>query len=220
MSYKFTLQEFHPVKKVVLLSSNKIEFWYEGEETWISPSQTIPTEGPWGPHEDVFRPVLGGPAAKIMKEQGEEPCIRHLNRRIANYILDEYERVYETCPVVLEKQYLAKIDEFYIWFWNRRDNSDRKLFGRFLRHIQSIRQKRNLPPTWYTLKEAAIYTRAGVTKLRELKDTGKLKPYMLDDAKSKSTILFHRKDLDSVILFDRSNGLNKRQQQKLKAYQS
>jgi hypothetical protein len=220
MSYKFTLQEFHPVAKVELLSNNKIEFWYEGEETRMPPSQTIPNEGPWGPQEDIYRPVLGGPAAKVMKDQGEDACIRHLNRRIANYILDHYEEVRDSCPVKLEKLYLDKIDEFYLWFWQRRDNTDRKLFGRFLLHIQSIRQKQNLSPTWYTLKEAAIYTRAGVTKLRELKDNGKLKPYTLDDAKSKSTILFHRKDLDSVILFDRSKGLNRRQQDKLKAYQS
>lgn len=87
-----------------------------------------------------------------------------------------------------------------MWFWERRTERDTSLFNRFLLHIQSIRTKQNPTPTWFTLKEAGAYTRTGVTKLRELIDSGKLKSHRLDDAKKTSTLLLHRKDLDAVIL--------------------
>ena len=219
MGYTFTLSEYQPVVKVQLEENNTVSFWYDGEDLDLPPMKIVDGETLDVPWTEEVRPGLKGSAANILRDQGEEACINHINRRIANYILDQYETVRDNCPVRLEKQYLAKIDEFYLWFWYHRHRSNEKIFARFLRHIQSIRQKSNPPPTWYTLKEASNYMRTGVTKLRELIDAGRLKPYRLDDAKSKSTILLHRKDLDAVILFDRSSGLTARQQSTLKAYE-
>jgi hypothetical protein len=220
MSYKFTLSEYHPVIKVELEKNNRVSFWYEGEDPDVPTMMTIESKGPWEAEGEELRPGLKGSAATILNNLGEEACIRHINKRISNYILDQYEEIRDSCPEELEKQYLEKIDEFYLWFWNSRHESDQKLYGRFLRHIQSIRQKYNPPAIWYTVKEAAIYARCSVTKIRELKDSGKLSSHRLDDAKVKGTILFHQKDLDAVILFDRSSGLTKRQQNFLKAQRS
>jgi len=165
-----------------------------------------------------MRPLLDDSKTIDLFHADEDECIKHINRRIANYILDEYDKVADTCPVELEKMYHEKIDEFYSWFLERRTERDATLFGRFLRHIQSIRNKQHSTPMWYTIKEAAVYSRTGVTKLRELIDSGKLKSHRVDDSKQTATILLHRKDLDAVILFDRSSGLGKREQERLKAY--
>ncbi len=220
MNYQFTLSELRPVIKVEVSTTGGIYFWFTGENLSDPPMQKVDEEGSWGPWYPELRPLLeDSKTIRILHDQGEEACIRHINMRIADFILDQYDKVRDSCPESLEKKYLGKIDEFYIWFWDRRQPGDAKIFGRFLQHIQSIRQKRNPPATWYTLREAAVYTRTGVTKLRELIDAGKLKSHRLDDAKSKSTILIHRKDMDSIILFDRSVGLTKRQQERLKAYQ-
>jgi hypothetical protein len=218
MTYKFSYTEYHPVVKVYLEENDSVSFWYKGEDLDSPPMKTVEGENSIFPWRDEVRPGLKGTAVKILRDQDEEACINHINRRIANYILDQYEEIRDSCPRKIEKQYLTKIDEFYIWFWHHRHKSNEKIFSRFLRHIQEIRQKTNAPPTWYTLKEAGVYSRAGVTKLRELIDAGKLRSYRLDDAKTKSTILIHRKDLDAIILFDRSSGLNKRQQQTLNSY--
>ena len=220
MTYRFNLKEMHPVKKLELVDKLGVQFWYEGEDTRLPPMQKQDSEDPKQQWEPVIRPLLDDSKTIGLYHIDEKECIKHINRRIANYILDEYDRVVDTCPVELEKLYHEKIDEFYMWFWGRRTERDSILFERFLRHIQSIRQKQQLQPTWYSLKEAAVYTRTGVTKLRELIDSGKLRSHRVDDAKKTATILLHRKDLDAVILFDRSSGLRKREQDRLKAYQS
>ncbi len=77
----------------------------------------------------------------------------------------------------------------------------------------------NRTQTWYTLREAGEYLRCGVTSVRRLIDEGKLKSYRLYQEKEKSTILIHRKDLDSLVLFGKCKGLNPREQQRLKAMQ-
>jgi len=218
--YKFGLHEFHPVVKAVPRSDDKVEFWFEGEDLVLPAMQTVPGTDPLGPYEDILRPGLDGTAAKILKDSGEDACIRHLNIRISNYIMDEYEKERDTCPDSIENLYLKKIDEFYLWFWYRRKKDDHKIFGRFLRHIQYIRQKHSPPPSWFTVKEASIYLRIGTTKLRELIKMRKLKAHKVDNAGSNSTILIHRKDLDSVVLFDKSSGLSPDNRKRLKAYQS
>jgi|APSaa5957512622_1039677.scaffolds.fasta_scaffold33907_2 excisionase family DNA binding protein len=73
--------------------------------------------------------------------------------------------------------------------------------------------------TWYNLREAGEYLRCGVTTIRRLIDEGKLKSYRLDQVKEKCTILIHRKDLDSLVLFGRCKGLMPRDLQRLKAMQ-
>ena len=220
MAYQYNLKEMHPVSKIELVDKLGIRFWYSGENSDNPPMQRQDSEDSTEPWEPVMRPLLEDSKTIGLFHIDEEECIKHINRRIANYILDEYDKVADTCPVEMEKLYHEKIDEFYSWFWERRTERDATLFGRFLGHIQSIRQKQSPTPTWYTLKEAAVYSRTGVTKLRELIDSGKLKSNRLDDSKKTSTILIHRKDLDAVILFDRSTGLGKREQDRLKAYQS
>ena len=220
MAYQYNLKEMHPVSKIELVDKLGIRFWYSGENSDNPPMQRQDSEDSTEPWEPVMRPLLEDSKTIGLFHIDEEECIKHINRRIANYILDEYDKVADTCPVEMEKLYHEKIDEFYSWFWERRTERDSTLFGRFLGHIQSIRQKLQPPPTWYSLKEAAVYSRTGVTKLRELIDEGKLKSRRLDDAKKTSTILIHRKDLDAVILFDRSSGLSKREQDQLKAYQA
>lgn len=45
--------------------------------------------------------------------------------------------------------------------------------------LRQLEQKRNRSP-WYKLKESAEYMRCGVTKVRELIDSGLLKSYRLD----------------------------------------
>ncbi len=210
----------HPVSKIELVDKLGIRFWYSGENSDDLPMQRQDSEDPKQQWEPEMRPLLDDSKTIGLFHIDEEECIKHINRRIANYILDDYDKVADTCPVEVEKLYHEKIDEFYSWFWERRTERDSTLFGRFLGHIQSIRQKLQPPPTWYSLKEAAVYSRTGVTKLRELIDEGKLKSRRLDDAKKTSTILIHRKDLDAVILFDRSSGLSKREQDQLKAYQA
>jgi excisionase family DNA binding protein len=220
LSYQYNLKEMHPVDKVELVDKLGIRFWYSGEDTDSPPMQKQDSEDPGQPWEPEMRPLLDDSKTIGLFNIDETECIKHINRRIANYILDEYDKVADTCPEALEKLYHEKIDEFYSWFWERRTERDSRLFDRFLRQIQSIRQKQQLLPTWYSLKEAAVYTRTGVTKLRELIDAGKLRSHRLDDSKKTSTILLHKKDLDAVILFDRSSGLGKREQDRLKAYQS
>ena len=220
MAYQYNLKEMHPVSKIELVDKLGIRFWYSGENSDDLPMQRQDSEDPKQQWEPEMRPLLDDSKTIGLFHIDEEECIKHINRRIANYILDEYDKVADTCPVEMEKLYHEKIDEFYSWFWERRTERDSTLFGRFLGHIQSIRQKLQPPPTWYSLKEAAVYSRTGVTKLRELIDEGKLKSRRLDDAKKTSTILIHRKDLDAVILFDRSSGLSKREQDQLKAYQA
>ncbi|MBC8548964.1 MAG: helix-turn-helix domain-containing protein [Candidatus Brocadiales bacterium] len=220
MAYQYNLKEMHPVSKIELVDKLGIRFWYSGENSDDLPMQRQDSEDPKQQWEPEMRPLLDDSKTIGLFHIDEEECIKHINRRIANYILDDYDKVADTCPVEVEKLYHEKIDEFYSWFWERRTERDSTLFGRFLGHIQSIRQKLQPPPTWYSLKEAAVYSRTGVTKLRELIDEGKLKSRRLDDAKKTSTILIHRKDLDAVILFDRSSGLSKREQDQLKAYQA
>ena len=220
MAYQFNLKEMHPVFKLELMDKLGICFWYGGENADVPPMQKQDSDDPNEQWEPVMRPLLDDSKTTGLFHIDEEECIKHINRRIANYILDEYEKVADTCPVELEKLYHERIDEFYSWFGDRRTERDATLFGRFLRHIQSIRSKQNPTPTWYSLKEAGVYARTGVTKLRKLIDSGKLRSYRLDDSKKTATIIIHRKDLDSVILFDRSSGLGKREQERLKAYQS
>ena len=219
MAYQYNLKEMHPVSKIELVDKLGIRFWYSGENSDDLPMQRQDSEDPKQQWEPEMRPLLDDSKTIGLFHIDEEECIKHINRRIANYILDEYDKVADTCPVEMEKLYHEKIDEFYSWFWERRTERDATLFARFLSHIQSIRSKQNPPPTWYTLKEAGAYARTGVTKLRQLIDTGKLRSYRLDDSKKTSTIIIHRKDLDAVILFDRSIGLGKREQERLKAYQ-
>jgi excisionase family DNA binding protein len=73
---------------------------------------------------------------------------------------------------------------------------------------------------WYKLQEAAEYLRCGVTTIRRLIDEGLLKSHRLDQRAEKSTILIHRKDMDALILFGKSRGLQPREQKLLKFMQS
>jgi hypothetical protein len=220
LAYQYNLNEIHPVYKIELVDKLGVRYWYDSEAADVLPMQKQDSEDPSQQWDPEFRPLLNdSKTIGIFNINGEDECIKHINRRIAKYILDEYDKVADTCPVEMEKLYHEKIDEFYSWFWERRTERDSSLFERFLRHIHNLRQKHSPTPTWYTLKEAAVYSRTGVTKLRELIDSGKLKSNRLDDSKKTSTILIHRKDLDAVILFDRSIGLGKREQDRLKAYQ-
>lgn len=58
--------------------------------------------------------------------------------------------------------------------------------------LRQLEQKRSRSP-WYKLKESAEYMRCGVTKVRELIDSGLLKSYRLDQKLEKSTILIHKR---------------------------
>ncbi|MBT3632302.1 MAG: helix-turn-helix domain-containing protein [Candidatus Marinimicrobia bacterium] len=98
-----------------------------------------------------------------------------------------------------------------------------KMSPEVLELFQSILQRilqQNRPMTWYTLKEAGEYLRCGVTSVRGLIKEGKLKSYRLDQMKEKSTILLHRKDLDSLVLFGRCKGLMPRERQRLNTMQT
>ncbi len=214
--YKFKVNELAPVIHAYLIKEHGIVFWYEGETPEYDPSQ-IKIED--GAVEEIHRPLLrDSKTIRMYMDGGRENCIRHINTRIASYLLDEYERNMESAPDTVLELYAKKIDLFYHWFWKQRRKSYEKIFERFLLHVKSRRRRSEKLATWYTLKEAAESARTGVTKLRELIDEGKLKSYRLDDAKSKSTILINRKDLDAMILFDRSSGLTKRQQARLSSY--
>ena len=214
--YIFKVNELAPVAHAYLIKDHGVMFWYEGETSEYEPAQMKIEDGV---SEDIPRPLLvDRKTIRAYTENGREYCIRFINTRIANYLLDEYERNLDSAPDSVIELYAKKIDLFYHWFWKQRRKSSEKIFERFLRHVKSRRIKSEKLATWHTLKEAAEYARTGVTKLRELIDDGKLKSYRLDDAKSKSTILINRKDLDAMILFDRSNGLTKRQQERLSSY--
>jgi len=217
--YEFKIEELAPVSQVRLLENAGIMFWYSGETLDEEPGQMVRDRYTKYADEFIVRPLLKDTTTRnAFKDGGEEYCIRHVNKRIAKFLLDKFDAEHETCPASDLELLNKKIDEFYKWFWLNRVSGDNKLFERFLRHLRYSRIKEDTPATWYTLKEAAAYSRTGVTKLRELIDVGKLRSYRLDDAKSKSTILLHRKDLDAVILFDRSKGLTKREQDRLKSY--
>jgi excisionase family DNA binding protein len=214
--YEFKVKELAPVTHVYLIKDNGVMFWYDGETPEEDPSQMKIEDGVV---EEFPRPLLrDSKTIRMYMDGGRENCIRHINTRIATYLLDEYERSMESAPDTVLELYIKKIDLFYHWFWMQRRKSYEKIYERFLRHVKSRRKWSEKLATWYTLKEAAEYARTGVTKLRELIDEGKLKSYRLDDAKSKSTILINRKDLDAMILFDRSSGLTKRQQARLSSY--
>jgi excisionase family DNA binding protein len=214
--YNFKVNELAPVFHAYLVEGQGVMFWYEGESTEYDPYRLSVEDGV---QEEIPRPVLSDKTTiRIYSERGQENCIRHINTRLANYLLDEYESNHENAPDSVIKLYEKKIDLFYRWFWECDRKRNEKIFERFLRHIRSCRKKSEQLSTWHTLKEAAEYARTGVTKLRELIDEGKLKSYRLDDAKSKSTILINRKDLDAMILFNRSSGLTKRQQARLASY--
>ncbi|NQV50221.1 MAG: helix-turn-helix domain-containing protein [Candidatus Marinimicrobia bacterium] len=218
-AYQYRLTELRPVFWAQLIEGTAVMYWFEGEDPSDIPTQLLTNDEKRYMQEGPARPLLRDKRTiDILRDYGPEFCIRHINKNIANSLMDEYEKIADTSPKKLEKQYLAAIDRFYEWFWERREKSDEKLFARFLRHLNHQRQLKQEAVTWYTLKEAAAYSRTGVTKLRELIDAGKLRSYRLDDAKSKSTILLHRKDLDAVILFDRSSGLTKRESQRLQSY--
>jgi len=220
IGYKFTLEELRPVIKVEKIGGNGISFWFAGENTDLPPQQTILDPASLDGWQVATRPNLKDrKTVELFEKKGEHACIQYINTRIANYLLDEFEKVRESCPMDLENQYLKKIDEFYLWFWDRRERSDQKIFERFLNHIHSIRTKNEKLQTWYTIKEASAYLRTSVTKLRELIEAGTLKSYRLDSGKTKSTILLHRLDLDATILFDHSSGLNQRELARLKKYQ-
>jgi len=205
-----------PVTHAYLIKDQGVMFWYEGETPEYDPVQMKIEDGIL---EEFPRPLLRDrKTIRIYMDGDRENCIRHINTRIANFLLDEYERNMDAAPDKVIELYAKKIDLFYHWFWKQRRKSNEKMFERFLRHVKSRRRRSEKLATWYTLKEAAEYARTGVTKLRELIDEGKLRSYRLDDAKSKSTILINRKDLDAMILFDRSSGLTKRQQERLSSY--
>jgi len=214
--YEFKVKELAPVTHAYLIKGQGVMFWYDGETPEEDPSQMKIEDGVV---EEFPRPLLrDSKTIRMYMDGGRENCIRHINTRIATYLLDEYERNMESAPDTVIELYAKKIDLFYRWFWERDRKRNEKIFERFLRHIRSCRKKSEQLSTWHTLKEAAEYARIGVTKLRELIDEGKLKSYRLDDAKSKSTILINRKDLDAMILFNRSSGLTKRQQARLASY--
>jgi len=214
--YEFKVKELAPVIHAYLIKDQGVVFWYEGETPEYDPSQMKIEDGVV---EEFPRPLLrDSKTIRMYMDGGRENCIRHINTRIATYLLDEYERSMESAPDTVLELYIKKIDLFYHWFWMQRRKSYEKIFERFLRHVKSRHKRSEKLATWYTLKEAAEYGRTGVTKLRELIDERKLKSYRLDDAKSKSTILINRKDLDAMILFDRSSGLTKRQQERLSSY--
>ncbi len=217
--YQYRLSELKPVFWAQLIGGKGVMYWFEGESPDDAPTQELTRDEARYIQEGPARPLLEDKGiVDKLKNYGPEICVHHINKRIAKSLLEEYEHIADTCPKKLEKQYLAAIDRFYMWFWENREKGDEKLFARFLRHLQHQRQVKHKPATWYTLKEAAVYSRVGVTKLRQLIDAGKLKSHRVDDQKSKSTILLHRKDLDAVILFDRSSGLTKREQERLKSY--
>jgi excisionase family DNA binding protein len=214
--YEFKVKELAPVTHAYLIKDQGVMFWYEGEAPEHEPSQVKIEDGT---SEEIPRPLLRDlKTIRAYSENGREYCIRLINTRIANYLLDEYETILDTAPEAVLELYAKKIDSFYHWFWKQRRKSNERIFERFLRHVRTRRSRSEKLATWHTLKEAAEYARTGVTKLRELIDEGKLKSYRLDDAKSKSTILINRKDLDAMILFDRSSGLTKRQQERLSSY--
>jgi len=214
--YKFKVKELAPVTHAYLIKGQGVMFWYEGETSEDDPFQMRIEDGVV---EEILRPLLRDrKTILICTDGGRDNCIRHINTRIANYLLDQYEASIDTAPEAVIELYSRKIDLFYNWFWKQSRKSNEKIFERFLRHVRARRSRSEKLATWYTLKEAAEYARTGVTKLRELIDEGKLKSYRLDDAKSKSTILINRKDLDAMILFDRSSGLTKRQQERLSSY--
>ena len=214
--YEFKVKELGPVTHAYLIKDHGVMFWYAGETPEDDPFQVKIEDGVV---EEIQRPLLRDrKTIRTYTEHGRENCIRHINTRIANYLLDEYEANLDTAPEAVLELYTKKIDLFYHWFWKQRRKSNEKIFERFLRHVRTRRSRSEKLATWHTLKEAAEYARTGVTKLRELIDEGKLKSYRLDDAKSKSTILINRKDLDAMILFDRSSGLTKRQQERLSSY--
>jgi excisionase family DNA binding protein len=217
--YEFNIEELAPVSQVRFIENAGIMFWYSGEVLDEEPGQIARDRYSEFADEYIARPLLKDAKTRnAFKDGGDEYCIRHINKRIAKFLLDKFDVEHETCPASDLELLNKKIDEFYKWFWQNRVSGDNKLFERFLRHLRHSRVKEDAPATWYTLKEAAAYSRTGVTKLRELIDSGKLRSYRLDDAKSKSTILIHRKDLDAVILFDRSAGLTKREQSRLIVY--
>jgi len=214
--YEFKVKELAPVTHAYLIKGQGVMFWYEGETPEDDPFQMKIEDGVV---EEIQRPLLRDKKTiRICTDNGRENCIRHINTRIANYLLDQYEASIETAPEAIIELYSRKIDLFYNWFWKQTRKPNEKIFERFLRHVRTRRSRSEKLATWHTLKEAAEYARTGVTKLRELIDEGKLKSYRLDDAKSKSTILINRKDLDAMILFDRSSGLTKRQQERLSSY--
>jgi len=214
--YEFKVKELAPVTHAYLIKDQGVMFWYEGETPEYDPTQMKIADGI---EEEIPRPLLRDrKTIQICSDSGRENCIRHINTRIANYLLDQYEATIDTAPEAVIELYSRKIDLFYRWFWKQSRKSNERIFERFLRHVRTRRSRSEKLSTWHTLKEAAEYARTGVTKLRELIDEGKLKSYRLDDAKSKSTILINRKDLDAMILFDRSSGLTKRQQERLSSY--
>ncbi|MCF7902353.1 MAG: helix-turn-helix domain-containing protein [Candidatus Marinimicrobia bacterium] len=219
VQYKFTLNELRPVTHIELSREGSICFWFKDENPDLPPRQWIPDSVSPDGWQEVLRPYLTDTRTlKIYNEQGEDACIRYINTRIANYLLDEFERVREACPVAIEKKYLSRIDEFYEWFWKRRQSSNEKIFSRFLQHLKACKRQESKPQTWFTVKEAATYIRSSISKVRQLIDQGKLKSHRLDDSGSKSTILIHRQDLDALILFDRSTGLSKRELDLLKRF--
>jgi len=217
--YQFRLNELKPVFWVQLIEGRGVLYWFEGENPDFVPTQALTRDEANYMQEGAERPPLRDKRTlEIMNDYGVDFCIHHINKQLSKDLLDAFEDLADTIPKRLERQYLAAIDRFYEWFWERREKGDEKLWARFLRHLQHQRQINQQPATWYTLKEAAVYARVGVTKLRALIDAGELKSHRVDDKKAKSTILLHRKELDSVILFGRSSGLTKREQERLKSY--
>lgn len=219
--YQFRITELVPVSWARVVD-NGVEFWFESEDPDREPRQKLTRDEARYIREGPIRPLIRDRrAVALFREHGNgcEAGIRYLNRMIVGELLDAFEKIADTCPRELEQQYLDAIDRFYSWFWERRVKGDEKIFARFLRHLRHQRQFDQQPATWYTLQEAAAYLSAGVTKIRELISEGTLRAHRLDDAKEKSTILLHRRDLDAVVLFNRSESLTKRQQQRLDSYQ-
>ena len=94
--YEFKVKELAPVTHAYLIKGQGVMFWYEGETPEDDPFQMKIEDGVV---EKIQRPLLRDrKTIRICTDNSRENCIRHINTRIANYLLDQYEANIDTAP--------------------------------------------------------------------------------------------------------------------------
>lgn len=115
-----------------------------------------------------------------------------------------------TCPVL----YL-----FTIRLLVEMDSELTQILGQLSRIEESFFEGQGLSP-WLNIKQSAHYLGIGLTKMRELVDTGRISVANIDPESPRRSIRVHRKALDRYLLFGNKRRLNKYERELLDEIQT
>ncbi len=188
--------------QVEAIAAGRYSFWYEGENLLDTPTQDVIG------YEDVHlfeveRPCIEDHAFnEIYTHEGPESALRELNRRIAYYLVKEFQRQKESLPQSYISLYLEKIELFYTWFW-RNNKGGGKSIPAFLKEFNKTKDHSD-KRRWFNVRQAGDYLGCSSSLIRKAIREGKLKAKRHDPDSEKSTYSIHRKNLDGYMMFQKA----------------